>query len=290
MRSVELGFAWRLALAALVGSAIAACSFTAPSGSVADDDGDDDGSGDDDDPTLQPDCHNHTDRAVMCIDFEDASLATAAKDHAVDGPNDAALTNVTATDRSDEQAAMLTKDSTLIIAESPSLDFTGNWSLELFVFADPLPMRGPGGPFSTILPAPPPPPPVYWMLNNNREYGMELLEDGQVRCVSNNTTVDSMERKVVEKMWTHVACVFDGGKMHVFVDGVSTQCTPSGAPPTSGDDGTSIGGNIGHDGIDDPFIGAIDNVAVYASALTPDRVCTLAGHTGCNSSCAGGDY
>jgi len=280
-RPAAIAFAFAIVAAGV----LTACTFKTPSG-MADDnpggDDDDDGSGGDDAPT-QVGCHNDRDKAVLCVDFEDAPLTTTAVDHSLGGPNNVALTDVMGTDHSGQQAALLDASSTLVVAESPSLDFTNNWTLELYVYADPLPTSG-GALLGGPLP-PPPPPPVYWMFNNNNQYGMELRQDGTVRCVIDTKTVDSMQR-VVERAWTHVACVYDGGKLHVFVDGIASECITSGAAPTDGVDGSSIGGNIDRDGnIKEKFIGALDNVALYASALSSQRICELAGHTSCPATC-----
>jgi hypothetical protein len=109
-----------------------------------------------------------------------------------------------------------------------------------------------------------------------------------VRCLSGTQTVDSPSG-VNAHTWTHVACVFDGDKMMPYVDGDSFICQDVQAPPTTGHDGSAIGGNIGAGGmVTDKLIGGIDNVAIYASALSSDRICTLAGHSGdCQAQCGG---
>ena len=78
--------------------------------------------------------------------------------------------------------------------------------------------------------------------------------------------------------WSHMACVWDGQKVNVYIDGVKTtaefDCTGSlvrqGTQQRAG-----IGGRIDEDGWMGDFYGLIDDVRIYGTALTPTQIETL---------------
>jgi hypothetical protein len=260
-----------LAVAAM---ALAACSFHA--GAATPPGGDDDvidGPLDHDSGTTTPPCHNTTETPALCVDFEETALVPFIPDQAPGNLNTVASTSVVPMQRNAEQAAQLSMPSKLVIPESDTLDIGGPLTIEMWINPDMMPM----GPPMTH---------VFWMFNNNNQYGMELTFMGSVRCLSGTTSIDSPGGVNVHT-WTHVACVYDGTTMKSYVDGDTFACKDMGAPPTNGHDGSAIGGNIGAGGmVTDKFIGGIDNVAVYATALSTDRICALAGHSGgCQEEC-----
>src|SRR5215813_10258323 len=109
----------------------------------------------------------------LCVQF-DGSLTPTVGDqmnHTIDA------SAVTAMTRDTEPAAHVGSTSTLYIqpSDAGNLD-VAQLTIEMWISPDtrPMPMKG------------------NWMLDNNTEYGIEYRDDGQVRCVIHDKTVDSM--------------------------------------------------------------------------------------------------
>ncbi|HEV7554587.1 MAG TPA: LamG domain-containing protein [Kofleriaceae bacterium] len=248
--------------------ALGACSFHTPSpaGSSGDTVDADTGS-----PTMidasQPiaGCHTADPNVRLCVDFEAPSLTPMVYDGSpLAHKNDVTTQGIRAMDRNSEHAAQLDSGSTLTIAEAPTLDITGDLTIELWANPQVLPTDR------------------YWMFDNNTQYGMELLADGTVRCDLGNMVIDHPV-SIDAGSWVHLACVYASGKLSVYVDGSSVNaCRNAPRPPAGGKDGSAIGGNIsgGHT-VMQKFVGGIDNVAIYATGLQPQAICALANHDDC---------
>ena len=75
-------------------------------------------------------------------------------------------------------------------------------------------------------------------------------------------------------LWHHVACVYDGSKMSIYVDGKRDASRPRTGPIATNDFPVCIGGNIeltGH-----CWNGLIDDVRVYNYALSENEIAALA--------------
>jgi hypothetical protein len=187
-----------------------------------------------------------------------------------------AATNLTAMTRAGDPAAHLDSTSEMFIApiDASDLDNVTNLTIEMWIAPDQHPMPGQ----------------TYWMLDNNTEYGMEYRDNGTIRCVISDKTVDGTAM-VATTSWTHVACTYDQSRMIVLVNGAVDNCTNENTPiPTNGTDGVAIGANLGLGPVfNNRFIGGLDNVHVYDRALSGGEICTLAGHgTSCPHRCPGG--
>jgi len=210
-------------------------------------------------------CHTTNANVRLCVDFEASSLTPISYDGSpLAQKNNVTTQAVRVMDRLTQQAAQLDTQSVLTIAETPTLDITGDLTIELW--ANP-----------QVLPAD-----RYWMFDNNTQYGMELMMDGTVRCDIGGMVIDHPD-PISAGSWVHLACVYADGKLSVFVDGSSTAaCRNAPPPPAGGMDGSAIGANIsGGQTLMQKFVGGIDNVAIYAEGLSPQTICQLAGHTNC---------
>ena len=129
----------------------------------------------------------------------------------------------------------------------------------------------------------------YWMLDNNTQYFISYLDTKFVRCGIDTQTVDSAAA-ITDMSWHHVACTYDRQKLAVYVDGDRSRCMDlSAAIPKSGTLGVAIGANNGAGGYTDHYIGGLDNVHVYARALSTQQICSAAGKSSCNDQCGGGE-
>jgi hypothetical protein len=80
-------------------------------------------------------------------------------------------------------------------------------------------------------------------------------------------------RKLQQGEWHHIACTHDGATLTAYLDGLAADSTPMGAITVSP---TPV--LIGSDGWGSDWIGALDEVAIYNRALSPDEVLYLAGY------------
>jgi hypothetical protein len=97
------------------------------------------------------------------------------------------------------QAASLTAASAIRFAASPAFEVT-TATVEAWVKLAPDPVGD-----SVVFDA-------------DERFSLTIQQDGTVLCKSSNADVSS--GKVSVDQWTHVACVFDGAKLRVYVGGV----------------------------------------------------------------------
>jgi hypothetical protein len=119
-----------------------------------------------------------------------------------------------------------------------------------------------------------------WFAANPYQYELGLVTD-QVVCTINSPSGQSATTGIGPLQagaWTHVACVYDGTKVVLYVNGLIGDCLAANFPiDTTERNGVQLGGG---------FAGGIDDVHVYARALSATDVCQLAtGGTSCRSSC-----
>ncbi|MGE0867066.1 MAG: LamG domain-containing protein [Kofleriaceae bacterium] len=208
------------------------------------------------------------DAVRLCLDFEDPSLTSLARD-ASGHQHDAVLAGVAMKVRevgdTAQQALGVATESKVMIAESAELDATNALSFGLWVFANatPQPDTAPLG-----------------LLSNGTEYGIALQPDGDVRCTVGDQLASSnllAAPLLTLNRWIHVACTYDGHDLRVYLNGVLSDCT---AAPMVAVKRSSSGIVIGarNDGlVSSPLVGAVDNVHVYARALTALEICSLHG-------------
>ena len=179
-----------------------------------------------------------------------------------------------------EKAVAMTQSSRLEIGDTRDLAITGDFTIELWF----IPSVTAGSRF--------------WLLDSSGRYFMSYGDDHQIRCGINDgsdksKTVDSNQTIEPDLLtWHHVACVFDSvdhDEMRVYLDGQLSDCSKFDQVIEPRICGTSIG--VRHLSGDpfEHFVGALDNVHVYATKLAPAAICTLAtGGTTCGATCPGG--
>ena len=86
-------------------------------------------------------------------------------------------------------------------------------------------------------------------------------------------SADYDPKKLIDGQWHHVAGIFDGKQMRLYIDGkkVSELATPGKLAP-----GKPTVGSIGaYNGRHEPFNGGIDDMRVYTGALNDEQVAQL---------------
>lgn len=107
------------------------------------------------------------------------------------------------------------------------------------------------------------------VVDNNGILGMFITSGLDVRCVSQNGTVEG--GPLTLDAWTHVACVANDGTLTAYLDGDAVAEMPieplttigMGTPLALGNDMPSFG---------DPLYGDLDRVRVWDVALTPAQI------------------
>lgn len=105
--------------------------------------------------------------------------------------------------------------------------------------------------------------------------------ENQIECGINDggaLSVDS-SRTIADAGWHHLACVFDATSrdIKIYIDGSVEDCEQLATTiDTTRSAPTGIG--LG-------FVGLLDSVRVYASALSPDAICANAGRSSCEARC-----
>lgn len=236
-----------------------------------------------DSPTPQP-CEAGEQGVALCVDFEEVPLTELVLDrspyqHLVTAINVASTPRVTG-----EQAALLSKESSLRVAESPMLDLA-DFTIEMWIRPD---QKPPGKKDKDG---------VAGLFENFGRYTMQLKEDLRVRCGLVDDLRDTSEEAVPLALWSHVVCRYAGGEMRVYLNGHLSSCSQIAAPDPIPDlilAGSVIGARFNAAGLDlsDRLVGGVDNVRVYDHGLPQERICTSAGRSveECNLECpSGGD-
>ncbi len=86
---------------------------------------------------------------------------------------------------------------------------------------------------------------------------------------------------IPNRQWTHLACAFDGSAMKLYIDGAEATSVPVGGTLPEERNPLTIGAAEfdANDGLGCPFDGRIDDVRVYARALSAAQIQALAART-----------
>ncbi|MBX3156185.1 MAG: LamG domain-containing protein [Deltaproteobacteria bacterium] len=271
MRQGTLIFAVAVVVVIVV---VGGCSFSKDDGVHVPDAGPGNNHNNDDDPTAVGPCRVAPGLEAdlrLCLDFEDAAPMAVARD-ASGFKHDAIATAIDLAQRTGEQAARFTPpQSMLAISENAGLALQAV-TIEMFVAVDRI---APGR--------------RYWLLDNGGQYFASYGDDNEIRCGVNLTkTVDSGTRqmpvKITDAGWHHVACTYDRNELRVYVDGSVADCQDERGPLIAPAGATTIGARTGGQA-SEHLAGALDNVHVFARALTPAEICAASGRTSCRQTC-----
>lgn len=200
---------------------------------------------------------------VLCVDFEDLSLAERAVDASGRG-NDLDLDAVGVVDRGVQQAAWLTRDATMIVDEDGDLELAA-FTTEMWI----APADGLGAA----------------LFDKASRYAMARTSDGTIRCTVDGDAVTSVRAPAIG-VWTHVACRYGGGELRLYIDGDVDACEQLDPP----DDGPPVGATVGSrltGGFDlgSRYAGGIDDLRVYDRAIDEAAVCSSANRSACATAC-----
>jgi hypothetical protein len=154
-------------------------------------------------------------------------------------------------------AIRLRNNSYVHVPENPALDTSAALTVEMFVEATMAPNTRAG------------------LLDNNAQYGVWLSAAMQPYCSLQTSSVGAVQ--ITTDVWVHVACVFDGAALLLYVDGqLAGQASRTAPIATNGQDGTNVGQDASAAGAADPLTGLIDELRVWAKARTPAEILAAA--------------
>lgn len=209
-------------------------------------------------------CHSSVPGIVLCLDFEPPNLTkdTSGFSHSVQAQN------VSQTMRAGQGAASLGSSSSIYVQDRADLDIAQPMTIEMWISPHSIPQSSD----------------QTWMVASTDQYGFGLDPSGIVCGVSPPPNVEQQTAFVNGgtgiplNQWSHVACVYDGAMLAVYVNGVAQGCTHASLTINTT---TKAGLDIGAG-----FDGGLDDVHLYAAALTDDDICRLAtGGTNCKLGC-----
>jgi hypothetical protein len=207
----------------------------------------------------------------LCIDFTEPISPTMTV-HDLSGlGHDATATMIAATSRTaTDQAVLVSATSTISIAPASDLMLGSPLTIELWL--DPTLPSDNGA----------------YVLDGGAYYSIKLNASGHVSCQLANASASSTA--IGAGAWSHVACVYDGTTLQVFVDGSVAGCqTQQPTPVTGPTAGMSIASRMtSATNFSQQLVGGIDDVHVFASALSPATICAHAGNATCTTTCPSG--
>jgi hypothetical protein len=223
----------------------------------------------------QPSARCNAPGMALCIDFEGQGVdafrdGTPASSTMID------VSNVTTMERlPDEDAARFQPRSSFQIGENDRLDIPGALTIEMWANPQAVPWT---------------PDKQVGLFDNHLQYQMNLEQDLRIECrlLGGDYNVDS-NAAVTLGSWHHVACTYDGATLKVYVNGRLEGCKDMQRTVSiEGTFGSAIGANmdIGPQ-YKNPFVGELDNVHVYARALTAQEICSAWGYGSCDDTCPG---
>ena len=215
----------------------------------------------------------------LCLRFGDDLVGNTANDGSSYG-NHAAVVGLETTSRDGEGDAVKVDGDTIYIAEDPDFNLPSPMTYGAWAKLT--------APFNIDEDR-------WRILDNNDQYSMGFYGDAEgfdarkAYCSIDGDAL-ALGNLPLSDGWHHVACVVAGTKVSLFVDGLEQFDTGTfDVLNQTGQGGTCIGCNCipggpalpGAENFD-RLIGAVDEVKIWAKALTPLEICTETGLVGCD--------
>jgi hypothetical protein len=220
-----------------------------------------------------PACGTSDAALVLCLEFNEAGLATATT--AVDSSpahNDAAISDITVTTRdvpTTSQAIDVTSSSSVTVAASSDFGSTKYTTSAWFNISG----SAPPGPQAGIV--------------GTSTYGLDIQgNNGRAMCTIETNHGNFQVTGTLQLpsgTWGFAACTYDGMQLCVYNGATATDleqasCMQPGGALTASSSILDVGSEP--QGLE-PFTGGVDSVCVFTRALTAAEVCAESGVSGC---------
>ncbi|MBI5493713.1 MAG: LamG domain-containing protein [Deltaproteobacteria bacterium] len=167
--------------------------------------------------------------------------------------NDGTATGVSTVPDLDGMAAQFSGAAMISIPPAASLNPPTEFTLDAWVRPVTLPAAGAR----------------YGVFDRNGQFGMFLMDTGELRCSATNVVTGG---SIPVNVWTHVACVISPTAVELYVNGLlAVTAARSGALNTGNQDVVAVGANSPSG---DSFQGRLDRVRLWQTAHPANRVCT----------------
>ena len=168
--------------------------------------------------------------------------------------NDLVATAVTIGPGAIGDGAWLNAGSSLFAPDSPSLDPSDAFSVDLWLWVDAFPGSQRSG-----------------VLDKNGQFGIFIYPGGVLRCTGGGGAAEVTGLSASE--WMHIGCTHDGSTIRLYVDGTERAAVSSGAPG-GGNEALHLGEDS-PDG-DDQLAGRLDDVRLWTRTLPAERIAASA--------------
>jgi hypothetical protein len=218
-------------------------------------------------------CHTTDASLRLCLEFDEPGLAMAttaldSSGHA-HNPMIANITGVMRTVPASSPAVQLSSTSTITLAQHSDFDLQ-QFTLTAWI------KRG-GNPAQT-----------QGVVDTGGQYSLSIDTFGRVQCgvTHGGTTTYPGLAQTNGNEWDLVACTYDGANLcgYAFPNGSASPSTTCNEYTQSLDTSVGYGTTIGEWAIPtsgSQFVGSLDQVRIYARALSHQELCTAAGLSGC---------
>jgi hypothetical protein len=207
------------------------------------------------DAPSAPLCDRSKTTLMACYEFENDTM---------DGSQYTLVTTPTGATFKDSMAGLgralsLTADSNVQIAETVRLDLQ-NFTVEAWLN----PTFFSGQNLSVV--------------NNGTQYGMFVDPNNAAFCAKvtppSALVTARAPAALVPNHWTHVACVYDGNVLTLYVDGTKVDENPmGGAVLTTGIQGTGIGSETATTAPENHYVGLIDSIRIWSVPRARVDIC-----------------
>jgi hypothetical protein len=243
-----------------------------PSGDPGDDPGDPPG-GDPEDPpgggggsgSAAPNCDVHDASLRLCLTFDDDPMGRDL----LTPPH--VLIENTGVTRLLLGLAGFTSTSHIRFAETADFD-VANLTIDARIDPNRIGQRG-----------------GYSVIENDRQYAVSYDQDQHVQCTVGGRSVRSAT--TLGTGLHHVACRYDASTedLRVYIDGNVAGCVSvRGGIPTTGTAGLAIGASYDGTRYQNNYVGSLDALHLYASAIPEGQICSAAGEESCATRCPDG--
>ena len=131
----------------------------------------------------------------------------------------------------------------------------------------------------------------FGLFDAHGQYRINFERDRDIECeLDGDDTLDSAMHIGAIAAWQHVACTYDGTTLKVWHNGRLAGCRETQRPiSTTSTLGGAIGANVADTGsLKNGFVGELDNVHLFARALSAQEICAAWGYGGCDADCPSG--
>lgn len=204
---------------------------------------------------MEPFCDATDPDLIACYEFDDDVGVGMLEDGSSYG-HDGVVLDAGAVPGVRGMALSTEEDSEVRVWNTAQLQLVAEFSVELWIY----PRDVFAGEFQHIV-------------DKDRHYTTGIATNGHLRCRTPNGLIEA-PFPVAEGAWSHLACVFDGDTLTMYVNGSVAVAEPMQPEVPSNDFDLMLGS--APDG-DWPYDGLVDDLRIWSRPLSADEICDAYG-------------